>query len=127
MSSAQNNLTSGDGRSRRAPRVPVPPRSAGGTDPSSAPASGLTKRNLVEFDAADLFADESPDWQYCVARATFQHRDEDACEFMLHLSSEQDVFDGLLADLEGRGGSQELRALLIEARFFGADSILLYA
>jgi hypothetical protein len=44
--------------------------------------SGMRFSVLAEVDASSLFDGESTNWKYCIARATFVHRDEDACEFI---------------------------------------------
>ena len=43
---------------------------------------------MLDVDATDLFANESPDWNYCIEQAPFSHKE--ACEFMLYIGYEDD-------------------------------------
>jgi hypothetical protein len=45
---------------------------------------------MAEIDASDLFADQNINWEYCNDHSSFIHRDEDACEYILHVGSDED-------------------------------------
>lgn len=51
--------------------------------------SGWSYTVMLEVDASEFFEDESIDWQYCVKHATFRHKDDDVCEFVLHIGSDE--------------------------------------
>ena len=82
---------------------------------------------VLDVDASDLFEDESPDWHFCMERASFVHND--ACEFMLYIGFEdEETFEDRLRDmLVYDECSEDLLELMRTARVRGATWILLHA
>lgn len=82
---------------------------------------------LISFDAFDLFENESINWKYCMENATFTHRD--ACEFVLYLSQDDDIFEDTLTEMKEFGCTEEFMKTVKQARNYQDDIewLLLYA
>jgi len=78
----------------------------------------------AEVDATEMFGDESVDWQYCMAHATFSHTN--ACEFMFHCA-EQAYAESKQRDMKAAGCSAEFMAAYREAAESGATWVIFYA
>ena len=83
---------------------------------------------MVEFNAEEIFEDESIDWKYCRDNATYVHSDPGACEFIFYLSKDNfEPFRFLLKKMKDHDCSQELMKVFKEARNKEqADYLLLY-
>ena len=82
---------------------------------------------ILDVDATDLFANESPDWNYCVEQAPFSHIE--ACEFMLYIGYEDDeTFEERLREMHAYDGvSDNLIELMKIARQKKAVWLMLHA
>lgn len=92
--------------------------------------TGMTFSILAEVEASVLFAGENINWKYCVEHATFIHRDEDACEFILHIGGgpgSEDYADTILAEMKTYGCTPAFIEAYTEARDAGAVRILFHA
>lgn len=83
---------------------------------------------ILEVDATELFEGESVDWLFCVRRATFVHRDADACEFILYIGDPEEgaYWEQYLAEMEAFGCTQVFRELYRHAKELGVRRLLLY-
>ena len=84
---------------------------------------------LAAVEASALFAGENINWKYCVAHATFIHRDEDACEFILHIGGEpegENHADDIIAEMKEYGCTPAFIDAYTEARDAGALRVLFY-
>jgi hypothetical protein len=84
---------------------------------------------LAEVEASSLFAGENINWKYCVEHATFAHRDDDACEFILHIGDgpeSEDHADTIVAKMKEYGCTPEFIEAYTEARDAGAVRVLFY-
>ena len=79
---------------------------------------------MVEVDAAQLFADESKDWEFCKEFATYSHYE--ACEFILHIGP-KDYSDHRIKEMEEFGCSAGLINAYKAARESWATNVLFYA
>jgi len=52
---------------------------------------------VLDIDVSDLFEDESADYQFCLERAAFSH--SEACEFLVHVPSDEDALEELLREM----------------------------
>lgn len=86
-------------------------------------AAPLSARRVVEFDASDLFDDDS-NLSWCEANATFVHRE--ACEYLLYLPSARPDRRFQLREMRSGGVSDELLAVVRQAHKRGADLLLLW-
>ena len=89
----------------------------------------MTFSVLAEVDASALFAGENINWKYCVARATFVHRDGDACEFILHIGDgpgSENCADFIIAQMKKYGCTPDFIAAYTEAGDAGALCVLFY-
>ena len=85
---------------------------------------------LAEVDASALFAGENINLKYCVEHATFVHRDDDACEFILHIGGgpgSENYADDTIAEMKAYGCTPEFIEAYTEARDAGAVRVLFYA
>ena len=85
---------------------------------------------MAEVKASALFADESVNWRYCVDHATFVHRDEDACEFVLHIGGgpgSESYADEIIAEMKEYGCTPDFIDAYTEARDAGALRVLFHA
>jgi hypothetical protein len=84
---------------------------------------------LAAVEASALFADENINWKYCKERATFVHRDGDACEFILYIGGEpgsENHAGDLIAQMREYGCTPDFIAAYTEARDAGALRVLFY-
>jgi hypothetical protein len=73
--------------------------------------------------------DEDPDWLYCKKRATFQHRDPDACEFIIHAGinmGDVPYYKDILEEMKEAGCSKGFMHEYRKAAEEGAIRILFY-
>ena len=92
--------------------------------------SGLTFTVLAAVDASSLFDNENINWKYCIARATFIHRDDDACEFILHIGGEpgsENHADDTIVEMKAYGCTPAFIEAYAEARDAGAVRVLFHA
>jgi hypothetical protein len=85
---------------------------------------------LAEVEASGLFDGESIDWKYCKERATFVHRDDDACEFILHIGGapgSESYADDTIAEMKAYGCTPAFIDAYTEARDAGAVRVLFHA
>ena len=85
---------------------------------------------LAEVDASDFFAEESVNWKYCVEHATFVHKDDDACEFILHIGGgpgSESYADDTIAEMKAYGCTSAFIDAYTEARDAGALRVLFQA
>lgn len=83
---------------------------------------------MMEYNVGELFDNDSPNWKYCVEHASFAHKDEDACEFMLYLEPDDEtVFEMKFQEMNKAGCSAQFMNVVNEARKTGAVWLLLYA
>jgi hypothetical protein len=89
---------------------------------------------LAEVEASDLFADENIYWRFCVEHANFQHRDADACEFILHIGGSCPAgceeshchYAATKRKMFEYGCTQEFIFAYMEAKNLGAARVLFY-
>jgi hypothetical protein len=84
---------------------------------------------LAEVHASALFDGENINWRYCVEKATFIHRDDDACEFILHIGGGPGSEDGatnIIEDMQTYGCTPEFMQAYAEARDAGALRVLFH-
>ena len=84
---------------------------------------------LAEVDATELFAGDNINLRYCVEHASFAHRDDDACEFILHIgdgAGSENHADTILAQMKEYGCTPDFIEAYIEARDAGASRVLFY-
>jgi hypothetical protein len=84
---------------------------------------------LAELDASALFDGENINWKYCVERATFAHKDDDACEFILHIGGEPgsgNHADDIIAEMKAYGCTPDFIEAYTEARDAGAFRVLFH-
>jgi hypothetical protein len=83
--------------------------------------------NIVEIDATGFFKDENENWEYCINRATFRHRDDDACEFIIHLYSNNDAsFNFVVREMIKAKCTEEFIEACRDARNLGAERVLFF-
>lgn len=86
---------------------------------------------LASVEASDLFEDESVDWEFCVERATFQHKSPDACEFILHIgqdpADDDSYFRAKVEEMREFGCTEEFVAAYTAAKEAGAVRVLFWA
>jgi hypothetical protein len=85
---------------------------------------------LAEVEASALFAGENINWRYCVEHANFQHRDGDACEFILHIGGgpgSEDHPDSVITEMKKYGCTPAFVQSYEDARDAGAMRVLYYA
>ena len=85
---------------------------------------------LVEINATNFFKDDNINWTYCVERATFAHKDDDACEFILHIGGEpgsENYADDTIAEMKAYGCTPAFIDAYTEARDAGALRVLFHA
>ncbi len=82
---------------------------------------------MLDVDATDLFANESPDWRYCVENASFSHRE--ACEFIIHIGMDDDeTFEERLREMHAYDEcSEDFLELMRIARQQKAVWLMLHA
>jgi hypothetical protein len=88
----------------------------------------------AEVEASDLFEGENVNWRYCLRHATFQHKDETACEFILHIGSDL-MWDGdsppywqsTVEEMRQFGCSESFVGAYLAAKEIGAVRVLFYA
>lgn len=80
---------------------------------------------IVEYDAEELFANESPAWEYASTHSEFEHRD--ACEFMFYIGGDTQAFLDRIKMHSDSGCPQELISYLKHARDVGAAWAIFYA
>lgn len=91
---------------------------------------GWTFTVMVEIEAGDYFENDSINWQYCMQNATFQHRDDDACEFILHVGSDHDTdgsyYENAIERMEAFGCTKDFVDAYRAAAEEGAIRVLFY-
>jgi hypothetical protein len=83
----------------------------------------------AEVEASSLFAGENVNWKYCVDHATFIHRDDNACEFILHIGGgpgSENYADTIIAEMKEHGCTPAFIDAYTEARDAGALRVLFY-
>lgn len=83
---------------------------------------------MAEVDATGFFEDESVDWRWCVANATFVHKD--ACEFIVHAgagSGDTSMGERVVASMRGFGCTEGFVAAYAESTKMGAVRVLFFA
>jgi hypothetical protein len=84
---------------------------------------------LAEVYAKDLIGEENINWRYCNERATFVHRDADACEFILHIGSGTGRgahAAGVIREMTEYGCTPAFIKAYTDARDEGAMRVLFY-
>jgi hypothetical protein len=85
----------------------------------------------ASIEASELFENDNINWQFCVERATFQHKDDDACEFILHIGQDplfgDSYFNLKVAEMREYGCTDEFVAAYIAACDAGAVRVLFWA
>jgi hypothetical protein len=84
---------------------------------------------LAEVNATDLFKDDNINWKYCVEHATFAHKDNDACEFILHIGGgpgSEHHADTIIAEMKEYGCTPAFIDAYTEVRDAGAIRVLFY-
>src|SRR6476659_1201683 len=82
-----------------------------------------------ETNAEEYFSNEGPDWMFCKEHATFVHKDKDACEFILHIGTNDvssEAYKDTIAKMHEWPCSREFMDLYKEAALSGAHRLLLY-
>lgn len=90
----------------------------------------MTFSVVAEVEASALFDGDNINWKYCVEHATFAHRDDDACEFILHIGGEpgsENYADTIIAEMKEYGCTPAFIAAYTEARDAGALRVLFHA
>ena len=85
---------------------------------------------VAEVDASALFAGDSLNWKYCKEHATFVHRDEDACEFILHIGGgpgSESYADTIITQMKEYGCTPAFIDAYTKARGAGALRVLFHA
>jgi hypothetical protein len=84
-----------------------------------------------DFDSETASLEESPDWTFCTAHATWRHRDSDACEFILHIGTDPDdensAYRSTIAEMREAGCTERFVELYTSAKAGGADLLMIYA
>jgi hypothetical protein len=83
---------------------------------------------MVEVDASDLFEGDNVNWQYCNDHSSFIHKDEDACEYILHVGSDEDgdVVKNTVSKMTEYGCTPEFIETYRELARAGAVRVLFY-
>lgn len=79
----------------------------------------LTTTSEIWWD----FNDEDPNGHWCMAHATFTHRD--ACKFVLHISSDE-YWQRQTSDMRVGGCTAEFIAAYLVAKDSGAVRVIFY-
>lgn len=88
---------------------------------------------LASVEATELFEDENVDWQFCVDNATFHHKDDEVCEFILHIGQDpaddgpDSYFNLKVAEMREYGCTERFIAVYTAAREAGAVRVLFWA
>ena len=79
---------------------------------------------MVEVEASSLFENENVNWRFCKEHATFVHKD--ACEFILHIGTDEDYSDQKIKQMQEYGCTVEFLRCYEDAVAMGAMRILFY-
>ena len=84
---------------------------------------------LGSIEATDLFGDENINWQWCVAHATFTHRD--ACEFVVYvgpsIGEADSAYRSTLASMREHGCTEAFVSAYTQAAKIGALYVMFHA
>lgn len=81
---------------------------------------------MAEIDATGFFEDESVNWEWCVANATFVHKD--ACEFIVHAGAGvSSMVESIAASTRAFGCTGDFIAAYEQNAKAGAVRVLFFA